>query len=40
MEKNKEKKIKGIAEAVQKMTDDEFDSMEESLRLSLKSLRK
>ena len=34
------KKIKRIAEAVQKMTDDEFDSMEESLRLSLKSLRK
>ena len=34
------KKIKEITEAVQKMTDDEFDGLEESLRLALKSLRK
>jgi len=34
------KKIKVITEAVQKMTDDEFDSLEKSLRLTLKSLRK
>ena len=34
------KKIKEIAEAVQKMTDEEFDGLEESLRLALKSLRK
>ena len=31
------KKIKEITEAVQKMTDDEFDGLEESLRLTLKS---
>ena len=34
------KKIKEITEAVQKMTDDEFDGLEGSLRLTLKSLRK
>ena len=34
------KKIKEITEAVQKMTDGEFDRLEESLRLTLKSLRK
>ena len=34
------KKIKEITEAVQKMPDDEFDVLEESLRLTLKSLRK
>ena len=34
------KKIMEITEAVQKMTDDEFDDLEESLRLTLKSLRK
>ena len=34
------KKIKEITEAVQKMTDGEFDGLEESLRLTLKSLRK
>ena len=34
------KKIKEITEAVQKLTDDEFDDLEESLRLALKSLRK
>ena len=34
------KKIKEITEVVQKMTDDEFDGLEESLRLTLKSLRK
>ena len=34
------KKIKKITEAVQKMTDDEFDGLEGSLRLTLKSLRK
>ena len=34
------KKIKEITEAVQKMTDDEFDGLEESLRLTLKRLRK
>ena len=34
------KKIKKITEAVQKMTDDEYDGMEESLRLTLKSLSK
>ena len=34
------KKIKEITEAVQKMTDEEFDGLEESLRLALKSLRK
>ena len=33
------KKIKEITEAVQKMTNDEFDDLEESLRLTLKSLR-
>ena len=33
------KKIKEITEAVQKMTDDEFDCLEESLWLTLKSLR-
>ena len=33
------KKIKEITEAVQKMTNDEFDGLEESLRLTLKSLR-
>ena len=32
------KKIKQISEAFQKMTDDEFDGLEESLRLTLKSL--
>ena len=40
--KNKDwtkKKIKEITEAVQKMTDDEFDGLEEYLRLVLKSLR-
>ena len=42
-EQNKDwtkKKIKEITEAVQKMTDDEFDGLEESLRLVFKSLRK
>ena len=34
------KKIKEITEAVQKMTNEEFDGLEESLRLALKSLRK
>ena len=34
------KKIKKITEAVQKMTDGEFDGLEESLRLTLKNLRK
>ena len=34
------KKIKEITETVQKMTNDEFDGLEESLRLSLKCLRK
>ena len=34
------KKIKEIAEAVQKMTDEEFDGLKESLRMTLKSLRK
>ena len=34
------KKIKEITEAVQKMADDEFDGLEESLRLVFKSLRK
>ena len=34
------KKIKEITKAVQKMTDDEFDGLEKSLRLTLKSLRK
>ena len=34
------KKIKEITEAVQKMTDDEFDDLEEYLRLAFKSLRK
>ena len=34
------KKMKEITEAVQKMPDDEFDVLEESLRLTLKSLRK
>ena len=34
------KKIKEITEAVQKMTDDEFDGLEESVRLTLKNLRK
>ena len=34
------KKINEITEAVQKMTDDEFESLEGSLRLTLKSLRK
>ena len=41
-EQNKDwtkKKIKEITEAVQKMTDDEFDGLEESLRLVFKSLR-
>ena len=33
-------KNKGNYEAVKKMTDDEFDGLEESLRLTLKSLRK
>ena len=33
------KKIKEITEAVQNMTDDEFDGLEESLRFTLKSLR-
>ena len=33
------KKIKKITEEVQKMTDDEFDGLEESLRLVFKSLR-
>ena len=33
------KKIKEITEAVQKMTDVEFDGLEEYLRLTLKSLR-
>ena len=33
-------KIKEITEAVQKMTDNEFDGLEESLRLVFKSLRK
>ena len=33
-------KMKEITEAVQKMPDDEFDVLEESLRLTLKSLRK
>jgi len=32
------KKIKEITEAVQKMTDDEFDGLEESLRLTFKNL--
>ena len=32
--------MKKITEAVQKMTDNEFDGLEESLRLALKSLRK
>ena len=31
--------MKKITEAVQKMTDDEFDGLEESLWLTLKSLR-
>ena len=42
-EQNKDwtkKKIKVITEAVQKMTDNEFDGLEESLRLVFKSLRK
>ena len=42
-EQNKDwtkKKIKEITEAVQKMTDDEFDGLEESLRLAFQSLRK
>ena len=34
------KKVEEITEAVQKMTDDEFDGLEDSLRLTLKSLRK
>ena len=34
------KKMKEITEAVQKMPDDEFDVLEKSLRLTLKSLRK
>ena len=34
------KKIKKITEAVQKITVDEFDGLEGSLRLTLKSLRK
>ena len=34
------KKITEITEAVQKMSNDEFDGLEESLRLSLKRLRK
>ena len=34
------KKIKEITEVVQKMTDEEFDGLEESQRLALKSLRK
>ena len=34
------KKIKEITEVVQKMTDEESDGLEESLRLALKSLRK
>ena len=34
------KKIKEITEAVQKMKDDEFDDLEEYLRLAFKSLRK
>ena len=34
------KKIKEITEAVQKMTDEEFDDLEESKRLALKSLSK
>ena len=33
------KKIKEITEAVQEVTDDEFDGLEESLRLRLKRLR-
>ena len=42
-EQNKDwtkKKIKEITEAVQKLTVDEFDSLEESHKLRLKSLRK
>ena len=35
-----QRKIKEITEAVQRTTDDEFDSLEESLRLTLKILRK
>ena len=34
------KKIKEITEAVQKMTDDEFDGLEESLRLALSPISK
>ena len=34
------KKIKVITVAVQEMTDDEFDGLEESLKLTLKSLKK
>ena len=34
------KKIKKITEVVQEMTDDEFNVLEGSLRLTLKSLRK
>jgi len=33
------KKIKQITEAFQKITDNEFDVLEESLRFTLKSLR-
>ncbi len=32
------KKIKGISEEIQKMTDDEFYGLDESLMLTLKSL--
>ena len=34
------KKIKKINEAIQKMIDDEFDGLAESLKLMLKSLSK
>ncbi|MBS1254955.1 MAG: hypothetical protein MAG581_00752 [Deltaproteobacteria bacterium] len=34
------KKMKEITEAVQNMSDEEFDSLTDSLRLTLKSLRK
>ena len=34
------KEIKQITEAFQKMTDNEFDGLEESVRLTLKNLRK
>ena len=42
-EQNKDwtkKKIKEITEAVQKMTNEEFYGLEESLRVAFKSLRK